>query len=84
MLTNQQNLLEEMVSRDNIFFDISKLEAELVQILRQEEASIWNINIAKGIRTTDPRVDCFNQIFWFGLVGLFVRFGLVGLFGRLV
>ena len=68
MLPNQENFLEEMVSRDNIFFDISKLEAELVQIMRQEEASIQNTNIAKG--TSDPRVDCFNQLFWFGLVCL--------------
>ena len=40
MLTNKKNFLEEMASQDNIFFDISKLEAELVQIMRQEEASI--------------------------------------------
>ena len=34
-------------------------------------------NIAKG--TTDPGVDNFNQLLWFGLVGLVSRFGLVGL-----
>ena len=36
-----------------------------------------SLNIAKG--TTDPGVDYFNQLLWFGLVGLveYVWFGLV-------
>ena len=45
------------------------------------------LNIAKG--TTDPGVDYFNQLFWFGefsLIGLvwFGKFGLVVWFSGLV
>ena len=76
MLTNKENLLEEMVSRDNFFFDISKLEAELVQIMRQEEASLQNINIAKG--TTNPLADCF----WLCMFICYVWFGRLVWFGR--
>ena len=43
--------------------------------------AIIRLNIAKG--TTDPGVDYFNQLLWFGLVGLVqqVWFGGLGMFG---
>ena len=40
MFSNQKKLSEDMVSGDNIFFNISKLEKELVRIMKQEEVGI--------------------------------------------
>ena len=55
-------------------FDISWL----VPIV-QSFFTIFSTNTAKG--TTNPGVDCFTQLFWFGLVGL-VQVGSVSLVGQ--